>query len=142
MNTLNDIKRWFELAKPEPTEENITTQLGAMTEEISEAYTAMKHFYPATSLMSLATVFYSLNQSKSEEFVKNVDREQLLDALCDIIVTAQGVAYMMDMDLEKALAEVNRSNWSKFEFGKPIFNEHGKIMKGKDYTPPLLKDYY
>jgi predicted HAD superfamily Cof-like phosphohydrolase len=68
-------------------------------------------------------------------------RVELLDALCDQIVTAVGVAYMMGMDIEGALAEVNRSNWSKFEGGVPVFNEQGKIAKGVEYTPPELSDY-
>ena len=68
-------------------------------------------------------------------------RVELLDALCDQIVTAVGVAYMMGMDIESALAEVNRSNWSKFEGGVPVFNEQGKIAKGVEYTPPELSDY-
>ena len=34
-----------------------------------------------------------------------------------------------------------RSNNSKFENGKPIFNEQGKIMKGKDYSEPDLAPF-
>jgi predicted HAD superfamily Cof-like phosphohydrolase len=69
-------------------------------------------------------------------------RVELLDALCDQVVTAIGVAYMMGMDIEGALAEVNRSNWSKFKGGfVPVFNEHGKIAKCAEYTPPELSDY-
>ena len=64
-----------------------------------------------------------------------------LDALADGIVTATGMAHMAGMDIVGALGEVNRSNWSKFEDGKPVFNENGKIAKGKDYSKPELKPY-
>jgi hypothetical protein len=39
------------------------------------------------------------------------------------------------------LAEVNDSNYSKFEYGKPVFNKQGKISKGKYYKPPQLDKF-
>ena len=64
---------------------------------------------------------------------------ELLDALCDQIVTAIGVAHMFGFDIKNALAEVNKSNWSKFENGKPVFYKNGKIKKGKYYKEPELE---
>ena len=61
--------------------------------------------------------------------------------MCDQIVTAIGVGYMLDFDMVGALTEVNSSNWSKFEDGEPIFDENGKIAKGKDYFKPELAKY-
>ena len=69
------------------------------------------------------------------------DRQELLDALADQIVTATGVGTFLGMNVPGALAEVNRSNYSKFEDGEPVFNENKKVMKGKDYTPPDLTPY-
>lgn len=68
-------------------------------------------------------------------------KADLLDALCDQIVTAIGVGYMAGFDMAGALQEVIRSNASKFENGKPLFDENGKIRKGKDYTPPELAQF-
>lgn len=65
----------------------------------------------------------------------------LLDSLADQIVTATGVGTFLGMNVPGALAEVNRSNYSKFEDGEPVFNENKKVMKGKDYTPPDLTPY-
>lgn len=67
--------------------------------------------------------------------------EGLLDSLADQIVTATGVGTFLGMNVPGALAEVNRSNYSKFEDGEPIFNENKKVMKGKDYTPPDLTSF-
>ena len=64
-----------------------------------------------------------------------------MDALCDQLVTICGVGYMLGFDMLGALAEVNRSNFSKFENGKPVFNEQGKIVKGKHYSKPDLKPF-
>ena len=48
---------------------------------------------------------------------------------------------MFGFDMQKALAEVVRSNFSKFENGKPVFDDNGKIKKGANYTPPQLQEF-
>lgn len=82
---------------------------------------------------------------KSDEkaiYVPNSYRKDLLDALADQIVTATGVGTFLGMNVPGALAEVNRSNYSKFNAeGEPIFNENMKVMKGPFYTKPDLTPY-
>ena len=41
----------------------------------------------------------------------------------------------------EAFKEVHRSNMSKLENGKAIFREDGKILKGKNYFRPNLKQF-
>ena len=77
----------------------------------------------------------------SDDSVVVKDRQLLLDSLCDQIVTAVGVAHMFGLDITGALEEVNRSNWSKFVDGEPVFNKHGKIAKGPNYSPPDLSKF-
>ena len=101
-------------------------------------YDDVKYALAATALKY--KMYYSTYLGAVEELSADA-RAELLDDLCDQIVPAVGVAYMLGMDIEGALAEVNRSNWSKFEGGVPVFNEHGKIAKGVEYTPPELSDY-
>nr|DAE07514.1 MAG TPA: NTP-PPase-like protein [Podoviridae sp. ctnCN2] len=48
---------------------------------------------------------------------------------------------MMGYDLHAALEVVNASNWSKFEDGQPVFDEQGKIQKGKNYRAPSLEAF-
>lgn len=84
------------------------------------------------------------NKMKEEDnsyYIHQEDRVELLDALADQIVTATGVGTFLGMNVPGALAEVNRSNYSKFVDGEPVFNENKKVMKGKDYTPPDLTPY-
>ena len=140
---IHSIKEWFKAAKPNPSTADACVQIGCHYEEVSEMSAVLQDDmeYPLTG----AALLY---QMKSRGYLDAVgelsadERVELLDALCDQIVTAVGVAYMMGMDIEGALAEVNRSNWSKFKGGVvPVFNEHGKIVKGVDYTPPELSDY-
>ena len=140
---INEIKKWFELAKPNPTIEDACVQIGCHYEEVGEM----------AAVTGDPNLLFELNQSAKEfkskndvcivdiECLKEGDKIELLDALCDQIVTAVGVAHMLGMDIEGALKEVNRSNFSKFENGLPVFNGQGKIAKGKDYTPPSLERF-
>ena len=140
---IHSIKEWFKAAKPNPSTADACVQIGCHYEEVSEM-SAVLHDDVEYSLADTA-ILYKIKHSEYKGVVEKLSaaaRVELLDALCDQIVTAVGVAYMMGMDIEGALAEVNRSNWSKFKDGfVPVFNEHGKIVKGADYTPPELSDY-
>lgn len=137
-NTIRGIKNWFEAAVPEPTEKNRYVQLGCHFEEVGEMAEAV------TASVSAEKISYLANEFKSGAFGRPTvafNRTELLDALCDQIVTAVGVAHMFGMDIETALAEVNASNWSKFVDGKPVFNEHGKIAKGPNYFKPQIEKF-
>ena len=136
---IHSIKEWFKAAKPNPSTADVCVQIGCHYEEVSEMGAALCDDDVACELADTA-LLYKMNRS-GYIGVSAGERVELLDALCDQVVTAVGVAYMMGMDIEGALAEVNRSNWSKFEGGVPVFNEHGKIAKGVEYTPPELSDY-
>ena len=139
---IHSIKEWFKAAKPNPSTADVCVQIGCHYEEVAEMSAALCDDDVACELADTA-LLYKMNQlyyAAIEELSADV-RVELLDALCDQIVTAVGVAYMMGMDIEGALAEVNRSNWSKFKGGVPVFNSQGKIAKGAEYTPPELSDY-
>lgn len=135
-NPINNTKSWFEAAVPNPTDKNRAVQIGCHFEEVDE----MREAIGAVS-ENLITLAHSFKKEYSID-IDSVDRKELLDALCDQIVTAVGVAHMFDMNIEDAMAEINRSNFSKFVDGKPVFNEHGKIAKGPNYTPPDLTGFY
>ena len=140
---IHNIKEWFKAAKPNPSTADVCVQIGCHYEEVSEMGAALCDDDVACELADTA-LLYKMNPNWYIGAIEELNadaRVELLDALCDQIVTAVGVAYMMGMDIEGALAEVNRSNWSKFEGGVPVFNEQGKIAKGVEYTPPELSDY-
>ena len=139
---IHSIKAWFKAAKPNPSTADACVQIGCHYEEVYEM-SAVLHDNVRYELEA-TTLAYKMKHSMYLGVVEELSadaRVELLDALCDQVVTAVGVAYMMGMDIEGALAEVNRSNWSKFEGGVPVFNEQGKIAKGAEYTPPELSDY-
>ena len=131
------IKDWFQLAVPEPTDKNRAVQIGVHLEEVAE----MAATFNDADLA--ATIDVISEQYKTDTTIRldTVDRTELLDALCDQIVTAVGVAHMFGMDIEGALTEVTRSNYSKFVDGKPVFDANGKIAKPTTYNKPDLKPF-
>jgi len=142
MNTntdLSTIKLWFERAVPNPTDKNRAVQIGCHFEEVGEMGTAIMEPVAEDVCTFLAAHFK--NHRGIGAYDEKINRKELLDALCDQIVTAVGVAHMFGLDISGALNEVNRSNFSKFVDGKPLFNEQGKIIKGPKYTPPNLEPY-
>ena len=139
---IHNIKEWFKAAKPNPSAEDVCVQIGCHYEEVSEMSAVLND--DVEYALADTAILYKRKHNGYIGVLKELSadaRVELLDALCDQVVTAVGVAYMMGMDIEGALAEVNRSNWSKFKDGVPVFNEHGKIVKGAEYTPPELSDY-
>ena len=145
MNTLESIKEWFKAAKPNPTEKDKATQIGAHFEEVSEMMQALS--CNSAQAEQISQEFYvcdAIDKNIDGEFVELPENWEidLLDSLCDQIVTAIGVGYMMGFDMVGALQEVNLSNWSKFdENGNPIFNENWKIVKGENYFKPDLAKF-
>lgn len=142
---IEKIINWFKAAKPNPTEKDKATQIGAHFEEVSEMMQALS--CDSKQVECLSEEFYA-----SSAIDNNIDGDlvdlpenweiDLLDSLCDQIITAIGVGYMMGFDMVGALQEVNLSNWSKFdENGNPIFNENGKIVKGENYFKPDLAKF-
>lgn len=140
---ISEIKNWFEVAIPEPTIEQACIQIGCHYEEVAEMAEAINDGCLELEAARVGGEYKSQNAHYLDVVheLTDYDKVRLLDALCDQMVTAVGVAHTLGMDIEGALSEVNRSNHSKFENGKAVFNEQGKISKGKDYFPPELAQY-
>nr|DAK42163.1 MAG TPA: NTP-PPase-like protein [Caudoviricetes sp.] len=133
------ILNWFQTAKPQPTVSDARLQVGCNLEEVSEMLMVFGDEASVEQITEIADYYKEPWPYGSEQVVFSAaDSTELLDALCDQIITAVGVAYMMGFDIEGALAEVCRSNESKFEDGQPVFDRNGKIAKGKNYTAPDL----
>ena len=141
---LSDTLKWFELAVPKPTGKNLAIQYGCHLEEVAEMLEAIGDIEESQHLDCLGDYYKqtAINEVTTVNINKEPQRDtEILDSLCDQIVTALGVGYMFGFDMQKALAEVVRSNFSKFENGKPVFDDNGKIKKGANYTPPQLQEF-
>ena len=76
------------------------------------------------------------------EAMNNNDLLEVADALTDILYVTYGAGHAFGINLDKCFEEVQNSNMSKLdENGKPIYNEHGKVMKGPNYFKPDLSKF-
>tara|TARA_Y100000816_G_scaffold253998_1_gene205904 strand:- start:621 stop:998 length:378 start_codon:yes stop_codon:yes gene_type:complete len=87
----------------------------------------------------------SLIQEELDELTKAINENDILevaDALTDILYVTYGAGHAFGIDLDKCFDEVQKSNMSKLgKDNKPIYNEHGKVMKGPDYFKPNLSKF-
>ncbi len=95
--------------------------------------------FPSEKIIRLR---YDLIKEELEEFeeaLKHKDLKEVADALTDILYVTYGAGHAFGINLDRCFDEVQRSNMSKLgEDGKPIYNEHGKVMKGPKYFQPDL----
>ena len=100
---------------------------------------------PSFSSNKINELRYNLINEELEELklaMANKDILEVADALTDILYVTYGAGHAFGIDLDKCFDEVQRSNMSKLgKDGKPIYNEHGKVMKGPDYFKPDLTKF-
>ena len=95
--------------------------------------------FPSEKIIKLRYNLIKEELDEFEEALKDKDLKEVADALTDILYVTYGAGHAFGIDLDKCFDEVQRSNMSKLgEDGKPIYNEHGKVMKGPKYFPPNL----
>jgi predicted HAD superfamily Cof-like phosphohydrolase len=140
MNT----QKWFEEALPNPTPDNFRVQLGCHLEEVFEmldSLTVEGHWkvYHVQAMQALGKFADALKAGYIK--VEEVNVKEFVDSWADQMVTLKGLAHIAKIQTEAVIAEVDRSNFSKFVDGKPVFNQDGKITKGQDYSPPNLEPH-
>jgi len=139
--TLQSIYSWQAKARPEPKVRDLGTALGCHIEEFAELIESL-HLGRRGTYVLQCLQDYSTALKRGEESVLIKDREGFLDAVADQIVTGVGVGYCAGMKVLSAVEEVDKSNWSKTEYGEFLRDANGKIIKGKDYVKPDLTGMY
>ena len=95
---------------------------------------------PELSTEKINLLRISLIKEELEELEKAINENNIVevaDALTDILYVAYGAGHAFGINLDKCFNEVQESNMSKLgEDGNPIYNEHGKVMKGPKYFKP------
>ena len=100
---------------------------------------------PSLSSEKINNLRISLIEEELKEFkdaLFNKDIKEVADALTDILYVTYGAGHAFGINLDDCFSEVQKSNMSKLgNDGKPIYNEHGKVMKGPNYFKPDLKKF-
>ena len=113
----------------------VKTFMNTYGQEVKERAT-----FPENKIVQLRIDLIEEELNELKEAVKNNDIVEVADALTDILYVTYGAGHSFGVDLDSCFDEVQRSNMSKLgEDGKPIYNEHGKVMKGPNYFAPNLK---
>lgn len=146
-NTLSTTLAWFQEARPTVTDKQLHTQMGVHFEEVGEMIdeisprTAKANALLSNARVALKALADYLKESDGVVYVNKQNSVDLLDAICDQIVTGVGVAHHLGFSVVEALDEVNRSNFSKFVDGKAIVDQNGKVAKGPGYFKANLAPY-
>ena len=100
---------------------------------------------PSFSTDKINQLRLDLIKEELTELIEAMNKKDLLevaDALTDILYVTYGAGHALGINLDKCFEEVQNSNMSKLdESGKPIYNEHGKVMKGPNYFKPDLSKF-
>ena len=146
LSSAQSTQDWMAKWCPEPKEKNLRTQFGVHLEEFAETLEQISSPNPQDQML-LGYLTQAIKQAgehfkKSDGVLIIKDRIEFLDGLCDTMVTSIGLGHMARMDVAGGFAEVNRSNWSKFdENGNPVLDENLKLVKGSNYSKPELKTF-
>lgn len=148
-NSVEDCLEFFQVLRPDPTQQHAQVQIGCHFEEVAEMMDAITALDEDAGMMlaNARDAVHALAEhlKKSGEDVIRIDddmRVEFLDAACDQMVTAIGSCHMLKMDVVGGFCEVNQSNLSKFgEDGQPVFDVNGKGAKGPNYRKAELEPF-
>ena len=100
---------------------------------------------PSLSTEKINNLRINLIEEELNEFKEAINKKNLkevADALTDILYVTYGAGLAFGINLDNCFQEVQKSNMSKLgDDGKPIYNEHGKVMKGPKYFKPDLTKF-
>ena len=122
-----------------------TTFLSSQAAEFREVYQLTNSKTVATRTRQKNLIIEEFKEFLEAEGMLFRDNPQLhadcLKELADLVYVCYQFAANMGWDLDRAMDKVHESNMSKLdEYGKPIFREDGKVLKGPNYSPPNLEE--
>ena len=98
--------------------------------------------FPDDKITTLRYELIKEELGELKEAIDSKDIKEVADALTDILYVTYGAGHAFGINLDKCFEEVQNSNMSKLgSDGKPIYNDHGKVMKGPNYFKPDLSKF-
>ncbi len=99
-----------------------------------------KASFPNEKIIKLRSALIEEELLELKKAIEQKNLEEVADALKYILYVTYGAGHAFGINLDKCFEEVQKSNMSKLgEDGKPIYNDKGKVMKSKKYSPPDFK---
>ena len=127
------------------TDERMELREKLFDEELKEYNVAKKSNDKVEMLDAVCDMYYIHIGTLLEQYKGDIEKVAsriffLADGKTDYLFKLE-VKNGFDTVLPEAFEKVHRSNMSKLENGKAIFREDGKIIKGKNYFRPNLKQF-
>lgn len=136
---------WLHACGKTRSPQNLSVQIGCHIEEFVEFLDQLEvetHDNTEARLTVVSELLEAVATSlKRGEVLASIPadhRERALDALCDMEVTGNGVAYLAGFDKDSADLEVLGANDAKLVDGKPVLLDGGKIGKPPGWKPANL----
>lgn len=92
-------------------------------------------------MIEVSEEFAALANARTDSEKRRV-KARLTKELVDLVYVSIGTAVALGLPFEKAFDEVQRSNMSKLEDGKPLKREDGKVLKGRDYSEANIEQFF
>lgn len=135
---------WLNACGKEPSPENLSLQIACHLEEMTEFLSCLR----SPNVGIAAAISHGKDVlMETAHYLKNGDSiaidqpVEALDAICDMEVTGNGVAYLAGWDKEAADQAVLASNEAKLVDGKPVILPSGKIGKPDGWQAPDLSKF-
>lgn len=140
-------KAWLTACGKEPSPQAVSVQAGCMIEEFCELLSCLRTdsegYAKLLERTRLDLEWFASKLKRQEQaiYIPHHLRVDALDALCDIEVTCNGVAFLAGLDKPKADTAVLDSNDAKLVDGKPVILDGGKIGKPEGWKAPDLRGF-
>jgi predicted HAD superfamily Cof-like phosphohydrolase len=153
MTNFERTKNWLIACGKDQTPQNFAVQVGCHVEEFNEFLDTLGvgsnvegQVFPTPLQLQSAMETLHLFANQLKDGVLRVEvmpefREECLDALCDMEVTGNGVAYLAGFQKDSADLEVLSANERKLVDGKPVLKPNGKIGKPEGWVAPNLRPF-
>jgi predicted HAD superfamily Cof-like phosphohydrolase len=147
MNNYQRTAAWLHACGKGKTTPNVSVQTGCMIEEFCEFLGSIRSESEGYAKLldrtrtDLEWFASKLKKGEQSVFIPPHLRVDALDALCDVEVTLNGVAYLADFDKDAADQVVLDSNDAKLVDGRPVILEGGKIGKPEGWRAPDLAGF-
>ena len=97
--------------------------------------------FPSVERQWLRTDLIDEELDELDVAITNKDLVGVADALADLLYVVYGTAAEFGLPIDDIFKEVHRSNMSKAGPDGPIYREDGKVLKGPDYSPPVIEQF-
>lgn len=136
---------WLRACGKEPGDaEALSIQIACHLEEVAEFFGCLRS---SNAGITAAISYVEDMLMETAHYLKTGDAiaidqpVEALDALCDMEVTGNGIAYLAGWNKEAADQAVLASNNAKLVDGKPVILPSGKIGKPEGWQPPDLSKF-